>query len=457
MRFVITKYGYATLCLIFLLSVSVARGDDLPSYCAEDPDLARALASMGPVMGMGSSVSHGLLARSASEVVADQLCLGSDGHLFPWYFPASYQKAAKYYYKRKRPGLILALDVTYHDMKVLEYTSDKKKVLDTLVPALALDCGSELYDCSEKGNESYVIKENYKPIVLLGDLFFENLIDCSQGKPPKEYRLENAKPRPKKLCYEEYEQLNRHLRKLVAKYPNVHILSANRLFTALVKYPNSIFYDEGSRQTFFARNELTWDGWHPYTDPGSYVLANLTIMQINRLIGEGKIKGRRIPLRKLDDKYFGPPSGLIILVPDGFPQNTTPKIVGPDGLKTPLRFSLSKQWAQRHGVFNLGKSYFRDLALSWNRLGPKPLIIQAQSFSGSTLSLSKKDHDILAAHYQKGVALKGGLLLWDQKLNEAFISREDTFFLNQIEEDPDILKTLSPPPPQIVDSPPWDY
>jgi hypothetical protein len=228
------------------------------------------------------------------------------------------------------------------------------------------------------------------------------------------------------------------------------------LFTALVKYPNSIFYDEGTRQTFFARNELTWDGWHPYTDPGSYVFANLVIMQINRLIEAGKINGRKIPLRKLSDEYFGPPSGLILLVPDGFPHNTHPKIVGPDGQKTPLRFSLSKQWAERHGVFSFGKSYFRDLVLSWNRLGPKPLIIQAQSFSGSTLVLSKKDQDILSAHYQKGIAFKGGLLLRDRNLNTELISREDTFLLNQIEEDTDILKTLSHQPPQ-GNSSPWDY
>jgi hypothetical protein len=442
--------------LITLFSAHLCRGDELPSYCQKNPALARELSRMGPVMGMGSSVSHGLLARSASEIVADQLCLGSDGHVFPWYYPASYQKAARYYYKHKRPKLILALDVTYHDMKVLEYTSDKKKVLDTLVPALAMDCESDLYDCSEKGNEAYVKKENYKPTVLLGDLFFENLIDCTQGKPPKEYRIENSKPRPKKLCYGEYEQLNLYLKKRVAKYPNVHIFPANRLFTALVKFPHHVFYDEGSRQTFFDRNELTWDGWHPYTDPGSYVFANLAIMQINRLIDADKIKGRRIPLRKLSDEYFGPPSGLILLVPEGYPQNTRPKIVGPDGRKTPLRFSLSKQWAERHGVFSIGKSYFRDLALSWGRLGPKPLIIQAQSFSGSTLVLSKKDQDILSAHYQKGIAFKGGLLLRDRNLNPESISPEDTFLLNQIEEDPDILKTLSPPPP-AGNSPPWDY
>ncbi len=442
--------------MILLPSAHVASGNELPSYCREDPDLARELSRMGPVMGMGSSVSHGLMARSASEIVADQLCLGNNGHVFPWYFPASYQKAAKFYYKRRRPGLVLALDATYHDMKVLEYTSDKKKVLDALVSGLALDCGSELYDCSEKGNESYAKKDDYRPTVLLGDLFFENLIDCTGGKPPKEYRIENSKPRPKKLCYEEYQQLSRHLRNLAARYPNVHIFPANRLFTALVKYPYSIFYDEGARQTFFPRKELTWDGWHPYTDPGSYVFANLVIMRINRLIEEGKIKGRPIPLRKLSDEYFGPPSGLIILVPDGFPPATRPQIVGPAGGKIPLRFSLSKQWAERHGVFSVGKSYFRDLALSWERLGPRPLVIRARSFSGTTLVLSKQDQDILAARHRNGTSLKGGLLLWGENLNAEIISREDTFFLNQIEKDPSILKSLSLPP-SPGDAVPWDY
>jgi hypothetical protein len=458
MRLAINKYLYFCLLMVFLLSAHVALGDELPSYCREDPALARELSQMGPVMGMGGSVSHGLMARSASEIVADQLCLGSDGHVFPWYFPASYQKAAKYYYKRKRPKLILALDVTYHDMKVLEYTSDKRKVLDALVPTLALDCDSEFYDCSENGDASYVNKNGYRPTVLLGDLFFENLIDCSRGKPPKEYRIENAKPRPDKLCYEEYRQLNRHLKNLAARYPNVHIFPANRLFMALIKYPHRIFYDEGAegRQTFFSRKELTWDGWHPYTDPGSYVFANLAIMQINRLVKEGIIKGRPIPLRKLSDEYFGPPSGLIIFVPEGFPRVTRPQIVGPGGKKIPLRFSLSKQWAERHGAFRVGKSYFQDLAISWERLGPRPLIIRARSFSGTTLILSKQDRDILAAHHRNGTALKGGLLLWGQNLNDEIISREDTFFLNQIEKDPGILETLSPPPP-VGDVVPWDY
>ncbi len=410
---------------------------------------------MGPVMGLGSSVSQGLMARSVSEVVAGQLCLGRKSHVFPWYFPSNYQSTVKYYYKRLKPRLVIGLDVTYHDMKILEDTSGKEKLLDSLVPALALDCENEFYDCAPDGNESYVRAENYRPTVILGDIFFENLIDCSRGKPPQGYLIENAKPRPTALCFDEYAQLNRRLKALADRYPNLHVYPAHHFFTALVKYPHSIFYNEGTRQTFFSRKELTWDGWHPYTDPGTKVLANLTIMYVNRLIQEGKINGSPIPLTKLSDKYFGPPSGLILIVPEDFPANPRPKIIGSDGRKVPLRFSLPQTWAQRHGVFFIGKSYLRSRALSWDRLGPKPLLIRAQSHSGSTIVLSKADQDRLIAYYRDGLSLKGALLLIGEDFDEKIVSPEEAFFLNRIDKDQTILTQLAPAVPDNTGS--WDY
>jgi len=44
-----------------------------------------------------------------------------------------------------------------------------------------------------------------------------------------------------------------------ARYPNVHIFQANRIFAALIKYPYSIFYDEGILQAFSPkRAHLGW-------------------------------------------------------------------------------------------------------------------------------------------------------------------------------------------------------
>ena len=94
----IVKYFlYFCLCMLLSLPAHVAFGEELPSYCREDPDLARELSRMGPVMGLGASVSHGLLARSASEIVADQLCLGSDGHVREAPAGAERNAVANYY------------------------------------------------------------------------------------------------------------------------------------------------------------------------------------------------------------------------------------------------------------------------------------------------------------------------------------------------------------------------
>ena len=441
-----------------MLLANAAMGKDLPTYCKEDPDYAEALSGMGPVLGLGSSVSHGLMANSISGVIADQLCLGNQpkGHAFPLFLPVSYTKVIRYYYKSMKPNLVLALDITYHKMKITEGLEDKKKELEALVAGLALDCDSDLYDCSADGNESYAGADGYRPTVLLGDVFFEKLIDCNQRRPLQRYSLNGDNNRPEELCFDEYLELNRYIRELAAKYPNVHLLPANRLFTALQKYPRSLFYDEGRRQTFFSRQDLTWDGWHPWTDPGSYVFANMVIMQINRLIEEGKIKGRPIPLKEISDKYFDPPSGLIILAPQEFPKTARPRITGPDGQKIPLRFSLPKAWAQRHGVFSVGTSYYKARALAWARLGPKPLVLRARSSLETTLVLSKKDQDMLTAHYRNGISLKGGLILRDDVLNAEFVTKEEILFLNQVEKDKRILEKLSPPP-MPGNAPAWDY
>jgi hypothetical protein len=63
---------------------------------------------------------------------------------------------------------------------------------------------------------------------------------------------------------------------------------------------------------------------------------------------------------------------------------------------------------------------------------------------------------MLTAHYRNGISLKGALLLIGDDFDKKIVSREDTFFLNQIEKDKNILKKLAPPPVSGNLSP-WDY
>ncbi len=436
MKSIVNRLWLGPLAMLLLLAPAAAAGE-LPAYCSEDPSLAAALSGMGPVLGLGSSVSHGLMARSISEVVAGQLCLEDTAkqHAFPIFLPFSYPRIIRHYYASMQPRLVLALDVTYHKMKILENTAAKKKELDHLVAALARDCSADFVDCPPDTTAS-------RPIVILGDIFYENLIDCERQKPDKGYpRIDRADTqRQQQLCSRQYQLLNRHLEMLASKYPNVHLFSANRLFTEIEKYPHSVFYDEGDRQTFFSRRELTWDGWHPWTDPGSYVFANLVIMRINRLIGQGKINGRPIPLKKISAKYFGPPSGLIILAPPGFRPVEKPRITGPDGRDVPLRFKGSVQRSGNQRGFVFGSSYFRDRARAWKFLGPKPLMFRARSFSANTLVLSKRDQATLRQLYRQGGLLKGGLILIGPDPYPEQVPAADTVFLNRVEKNKNLLE-----------------
>ena len=74
------------------------------------------------------------------------------------------------------------------------------------------------------------------------------------------------------------------------------------------------------------------------------------------------------------------------------------------------------------------------------------LVIRAQSYFGSTIVLPKKDHDMLTAHYRNGKSFKGALLLIGDAFDKKIVSREDTFFLNQIDRNNTILKKLTPAP-----------
>jgi hypothetical protein len=142
MRSIISRFAYTAILMILLFAIHAAHAERLPPHCRQDPALAQRLSRMGPILGLGSSVSHGLMARSFSEVIAEQLCLGNTGkeHAFPWFLPVSYRRITRHYYKSMKPKLVLALDITYHKMKILEDMDVKKKELERLVSILALDC-----------------------------------------------------------------------------------------------------------------------------------------------------------------------------------------------------------------------------------------------------------------------------------------------------------------------------
>lgn len=268
------------------------------SHCQAEPQLAQKLRLQGPVMALGASVSSGLLADEFPEIVAKQMCL-EDGRDYFYrfaYFDRVYQRTFDFMekiYRRQRPRLVLALDYLYHRFKRVRFNAETRAALDEWLARLVLDCGHEKIDCSEHGAYSFVAEEAYRPVVILGTVYYDNIIDCSQSRPrPRPAR----KGQPDYLnrdqlyqCRRDIDAINAYLRQKASLYPNLFIFPVYALYQTLRTPPYLYDYRVDGVARSYHRDELLFDTFHPRTDPGALVFANLIIDYLNGLIARGEI------------------------------------------------------------------------------------------------------------------------------------------------------------------------
>ncbi len=266
------------------------------SHC-RDPQLAGRLRSMGPFYAIGASISHGLFATSFPVWIRDQMCLSSKEYADDYFFLFFFKSNGRIlrHLSELRPKLILALDFPYHYVKLL-YAEEAKPVLRKYLGMLLMDCKSELIDCSEDGPFHFVKKKGFRPpVVLAGSIYF----DCrrDQGTRENERRFPSVE-----VCREENRKLNVYMRELQNEYSNLYVLPAYEMIMALHHTEAGTYrYDVDGVKVDFKKSDLFFDGFHPWTDPGSYVLANLVINWINKNVrfedNENAVEIPYIPLK----------------------------------------------------------------------------------------------------------------------------------------------------------------
>ncbi len=295
------------LVLVVWLPLAQAEYRD-NGHCREAPELARALRELGPVMAVGASVSSGLLAEEFPHVVARQLCLEEGAGYFARF--AYFDRVARHtfdfmarIYRDHRPRLVLALDYLYHRFKRARYDEATAQALDEWLARLVLDCAHEAVDCSPGGAFAFVREEGYRPQVLLGTLYYDNLIDCSRPRPAARRAPEPYLPDSRKYvqCRRDLEAINAHLERAAERYPNLHLVPVFEIYGALRHPPHRLDYAVGGVERSFHIDELLFDGFHPWSDPGARVFANLVIERINALIEAGVIASPvRVPYAPLE-------------------------------------------------------------------------------------------------------------------------------------------------------------
>lgn len=248
----------------------------LNGHC-RNPRTANQLRALGPLYVAGASVSHGLFATSFPKLIAEQMCLDETAYDadFKFLFFFNTNKAILKSILRMRPNMIVAMDYPYHYVK-LKHASEARPILQKLVTMLLLECESELIDCREDGSHHYLRRDPYRPIVFAGTIYY----DCKSEFESEERESEFASY---EVCREENIKLNQFYRELEDQYPNLYLLPAFEMFSALHDTKNGEFhYDINDVQRTFKHEELFFDGFHPWTNPGAYVLANVVIDWINR-------------------------------------------------------------------------------------------------------------------------------------------------------------------------------
>lgn len=386
------RLAFVLWCVVGLMGVSArlcAQG--LPAHC-DDPVQRESLQRLGPVVSVGASASSGLFAKSFPLLAAQQLCLSQGaGFESRHSFGGSTQfPFLKRMFIEQRPKVVVALDYLHHAGKRRRYTPETLRYLDAEIARLTLDCRHPEIDCSPRGEFNFVEKENYRPLVLLGDIYAFYALDCDRVDPFFSADMHDVNVG----CVDDYVKINQYLWQKAREIPNLVIFPVDTFYRHLHAGLPFHYELDGRMGGFFA-TDLFWDGFHPRSEPGAQVLANLVLRNLNQLIARGVIPAATgIPYIPIDQKHFKPYTGLLLLGAGGAALEGKPRVVNEQGSELPLVFS-GKIPAQA-GTWGHEVRYERDARSAVTRVGSRPLALKVMGVtSDGAIVLAREEWDLL--------------------------------------------------------------
>ena len=358
-----------------------AAAQGLPAHC-QDAAYRDQLRAIGPMVSVGASTSSGMLAKSFPLLAANQLCLdpGSGYASLHTYGAGSKFPFLKKAFLELRPKVILAIDHLYHSSKGRRFDAETRAYLDAEIAMLTLDCRHPLIDCSPGGEFHFVAKENYRPVVLLGDIHAFYAVECSRAGPLPAADGNDADAG----CLEDYDRMNAYLRQRAREIPNLHIMPADALYRDLHR-GLPLVYQIGGKFGSFYSGDILWDSFHPWSEPGAQIFANLALAKLNELIAAGQMRSAvSIPYIPIDARYFQPHTG-IVLIPDGpvaVPPGKHRRLATEDGAAVPIGFSdRTRAFRAAHGDWGYVRAFEKDARPVAERAGTRPLVLRIKDIA----------------------------------------------------------------------------
>ncbi len=410
------------LALLLLTESNDVFAQDLPAHCKNDSDYRGELQAKGPVIAVGASVSSGLWAKPFPTLVAYQMCLqrgnGYSSRYSVLFFGAKLSFLKKMYIEQ-RPKIVIALDHLHHSSKSKKFDEVTRAYIDREFARISLDCRHAIVDCSETGEFHFVQQENYRPIVLLGDIYASYARDCSSVDPDQSNRrhdrIRNSIATRERGCIEDYKKINLYMRQKANEIPNLYLFPVNKFFQHLHR-GLPFLYDHNDKLGSFYTEELFWDGFHPWSEPGSQIMANIVLAKLNELILTGSMPGTvPIPYIPIADRFYVPFTGIILIddTHDGISPEEERRFASEHGEEFMFAFAeKTESFRIKNGDWGYPEFFERETSPIKTRVGDNPLVltITQQSNNGHIVLSDKQISLIKRASGNSWSRLLGGVI-----------------------------------------------
>jgi len=369
------------IVLTFCAGMTGAAAQGLPAYC-QDATFREQLRAIGPMVSVGASTSSGMLAKSFPLLAANQLCLNQSSGYASLH---TFSNRSKFPFLKEtfielRPKVIVAFDHLHHSSKRRRFDAETRKYLDAEIAMLTLDCRHPLIDCSPTGEFHFVEKENYRPVVLLGDIHAFYAVDCSGIDP-----FLTADSSDQDVgCLEDYANINAYLRQKARENPSLHIVPVDAFYRDLHRGLPFVYQIGGKFGSFYT-NDIFWDSWHPWSEPGAQIFANMTLAKLNELIAAGPIRSAvSIPYIAIDDQYFKPHTGIVLIQDsaNAMQPDRYRRLVTESGAAVPILFSdQTRAFRAAHGDWGTVHAFERGAKPFVDRAGNNPLVLHIKDIA----------------------------------------------------------------------------
>jgi hypothetical protein len=370
--------------VLFSLGVPDLLASGLPSYCEDESSFRDKLHEIGPVVALGASASSGLLAKSFPSLVANQMCLEQGSGFESKYsfgFGTNYS-FLKDQFIEQRPKVIIAIEHLHHGIKGRKFNAATRTYIDKEIAIITLDCKHSRIDCSPTGDYHFVKQENYRPIVLLGDIFAFYAVDCTKTDP----FISDSDSNEDKGCIEDFNKINQYIWQKAAEIPNLFIFPVNSFYRNLHNHLPFLYHLDGKLGSFYS-SDIFWDRFHPWSKPGAQILANLVLEKLNGLILTGTIRSSiTIPYIQIDEKYFKPFTGVVLIDDTGVGRyaKTTVQFFSEQGEEFFFAFSdKTYSYRKENGDWGYAGNFDEVAKSSGGRVGKNPLVIKIEGKTGN--------------------------------------------------------------------------